>query len=71
MDLPDAIKNLEGTPSFEAVVDLAKDQRDAHVVELSDMKNAGNPQLLAYLAGSISALDILIRNIDECRTPSN
>jgi len=71
MELPEAVKSLEGTPAFDTIVDLVKDQRDAHLVELSDMKNAGNPQLLAYLAGSISALDIFIRNIDECRSSSS
>lgn len=71
MEFPEAIKNLETLPSFEVVMKTVEVQKDTHIAELSDMKNAGNPQLLAYLAGSISALDIFMRNVDDVRERSN
>lgn len=68
MTLEEAVLQLEGNPSFEFIVDMMKQYKEGHVTDLSNITNAENPQLLAYLAGGISALGIMIDQIDECRS---
>lgn len=68
MTLEEAILQLEGNPSFEFIVDMMKQYKEGHVTDLSNITNAENPQLLAYLAGGISALGIMLDQIDECRS---
>jgi hypothetical protein len=62
-----AIKALEDNPNFQVIVSQIKDQRETHITELSAFENAGNPQVLAYLAGSISTLDLILKGIDDCK----
>jgi hypothetical protein len=68
MTLEEAVLKLEGMPEFEFIYDILKHSKDTNVADLSNMANAENPQLLAYLAGGISVLNILIEQIDECRS---
>lgn len=69
MDIEKAIQRLEDMPEFEFLVNLLKEYKETHVNDLSNINNAENPQLLAYLAGGISVLNIFLNEIDEHRTP--
>jgi len=68
MTLEEAVLNLEGNPSFEYILKMIKDYKEGHVADLSNMANAENPQLLAYLAGGISALGLMLDQVNECRS---
>jgi len=68
MTLEEAVLKLEGNPSFEFIMNMMKHYKETHVSDLSNMANAENPQLLAYLAGGISATGIMLDQIDECRS---
>lgn len=67
MDLPKAIQLLQDRPEFQLVEKAMIDYRDTHIADLSNMQNAENPQLLAYLAGGISAMNVILMQIDECK----
>lgn len=68
MTLEEAVLKLEGNESFEFIVNMLRQYKETHVSDLSNMANAENPQLLAYLAGGISATGIVLDQIDECRS---
>lgn len=68
MDFIKAILLLEDKPEFECLVESLEEYKASHISELSDIKNAENPQVLAYLAGGISAINIFLEQINECRS---
>ncbi len=71
MTLEEAILLLQDRDDFETIVKAMRDYKETHVADLANIKNAENPQLLAYLAGGISAMSILLEQIDGYRTGSN
>lgn len=68
MTLEEAVLKLEGNESFEYIMKMMKDYKEGHVTDLSNIANAENPQLLAYLAGGISAIGTIMDQVDECRS---
>jgi len=70
-ELEQAVRDLEDRPSFQVILKLLREYRETHINDLSDMGNAENPQLLAYLAGGISCCNILLGQIDEHITPGS
>lgn len=68
MTLEEAILKIEGHESFEFIMSMMKQYKETHVSDLSNMANAENPQLLAYLAGGISAIGLVLDQINECRS---
>ena len=68
MTLEEAVLKLEDNPAFEFIVNMMRHYKETHVGDLSNMANAENPQLLAYLAGGISAVGTMLDQIDECRS---
>ena len=68
MTLEEAVLKLEGNDSFEFIMNMLKHYKENHVTDLSNMANAENPQLLAYLAGGISAIGTMVDQVDECRS---
>lgn len=67
-ELERAVKKLEGNPDFEFIMGLFTEYKNSQVDDLSNLKNAENPQLLAYLAGGISTLNMFLGQINECRS---
>lgn len=67
-DLEKAIKALEDRPDFQVVVQWLKDMREGYIGDLGHQQPASNPHLLSHLAGSISALDLVLKNIDEFKS---
>ena len=53
-ELEKAVRDLQDRPSFEVILNLLREYKETHINDLSNMGNAENPQLLAYLAGGIS-----------------
>jgi len=68
-ELEKAVRDLQDRPSFEVILNLLREYKETHINDLSNMGNAENPQLLAYLAGGISCCNILLSQIDEHITP--
>jgi uncharacterized protein YicC (UPF0701 family) len=68
MELPQAIAQLQDRDDFKIIEGLMHEFIETHVQDLSDIKNAENPQLLAYLAGGISAMKTLQSVIEEHKT---
>lgn len=68
MTLEEAVLKLEDNPAFELITDMMKQFKETHVGDLSNIANAENPQLLAYMAGGISAISTMLDQIDECRS---
>lgn len=66
--LEEAVLKIEGNESFEYIVEMMKNYKDTHVTDLSNISNAENPQILAYLAGGISAIGTILEQINECRS---
>lgn len=60
-----AIFSLKERDDFKVIEKTISEFIDTHVLDLSDIKNAENPQLLAYLAGGISAMKTLQNLIEE------
>ena len=71
MTLEEAVLLLQNRDDFETIVKAMRDYKETHVADLANIKNAENPQLLAYLAGGISAMNILLEQIDGYRTGSD
>lgn len=69
MDLERAVMDLQDRPSFQAILKLMEEYKETHVNDLSNIGNAENPQLLAYLAGGISCCNILLGQINEHISP--
>jgi hypothetical protein len=67
MDLEQAILDLQDRPSFQLIEKMMSDYKETHINDLSNMANAENPQLLAYLAGGIAVLNTILSQIDECK----
>ena len=68
MDFEKAIVLLEDKPEFDVIIDTLREMKENCIKDLSNIDNAQNPQLLAYLAGSISVLDIFLSSIDETKS---
>jgi len=68
MDFEKAIVLLEDKPEFDVIIDTLSEMKENCIKDLSNIDNAQNPQLLAYLAGSISVLDIFLSSIDETKS---
>ena len=68
MTLEEAVLKIEGNESFEYIMQMMKHFKEGHVTDLSNIANAENPQLLAYLAGSISAIGLILDQVNECRS---
>lgn len=68
MTLEEAVLKLEGNESFEFITKVMNQWKEDHVRDLANMQNAENPQILAYLAGGISAMGTILDQIDECRS---
>ena len=67
MTFDQAIFALKDRDEFKAVEHVLSNFIDTHVQDLADIKNAENPQLLAYLAGGISAMKTLENLISESK----
>ena len=59
------LKTLADRPDFQGVLEYLKECREAYISDLSQHEPASNPHLLAHLAGSISALDHFLKQVDE------
>lgn len=68
MQLKQAVAQLQDRDDFKLIESIVHEFIETHVTDLSDIKNAENPQLLAYLAGGISAMKTFKAIIDDNKT---
>ena len=66
-NLKDAIAGLHDRPDFEILVKHLNDMKDGYIGDLTSTASVENPQILAHIAGCISVLDNLIREINDAR----
>lgn len=67
MNFDQAVFSLKDRDDFKVIEKTMSEFIETHVLDLSDIKNAENPQLLAYLAGGISAMKTLQNTIEESK----
>lgn len=68
MNFDQAVFSLKDRDDFKVIEKTISEFIETHVLDLADIKNAENPQLLAYLAGGISAMKTLQNTIEESKT---
>ena len=56
MNFDQAVFSLKDRDDFKVIEKTISEFIETHVLDLADIKNAENPQLLAYLAGGILSL---------------
>jgi len=66
-----AVSDLKNQESFQVFKKMIEDYKETHVNDLSVMGNAENPQILAYLAGGIGVLNMILTTIDDCQGSDN
>lgn len=66
-NLTDAIAGLHGRPDFEFLHQHLKNLKDAYIGDLTSTASVENPQILSHIAGCISVLDNLIKELDDAR----
>ena len=65
--LEEAVKGLKDRPDFEFILDHMRKCREGYIGDLTSTAVVENPQLLAHASGCISVLDLLLKEIEECK----